>query len=693
MINSLRKIIFYQPLPAVLITIVLILDLASEVKLVRIDLARNMVALLAIFTLMPWLKRFHQNFSVHEKDKLFLGAVASGAILNLIYHGNGLSNNLLVIFGMRFLVSWLTAIAFALALCTLRDLIFVHRKNSTSRNFFLLLVAIAIYSLIAPAMPLDNHLRDATTPITSTSGHSSLLSRLISGAMIYLMVINSFRLQWIKVLNKRQKIISLSLRAVVMILVISVLFVTKSDSGQALNALYSYSSVIGNYAWACLVFFFIYLHFSSITVLLYLPTASVYDRKVKEISSLHQLSRIILGVFDIDQLAQIILSRTIEVTGANYGWLLLRRKESSEFELIGHRHVPERLLRYLSMSSENELIHWMLKHREPLAIDRITQHHLTRELDYWKQLSGSLLAIPIIASETVIGLLFAVKQDEYGFLPDDKVILTAFANNASIAIENARLIQQSLEREKYEQEIKIAHQAQMKLLPRTMPRADMLEIDAICIPANEVGGDYYDFFQIDDQDLAVVVGDVSGKGAEAAFYMAEAKGVLESLSSIYPSPKELLVHANKIFYQTFDPKTFFSAIYCVFNLSDKRLTFCRAGHCPLIYCAKNSARAVLIEPDGLGLGLEAGEKFALTLTEQAIQLGSGDVLFLYTDGLVEARNSRHEEFGEQKLCDIVLRHRGKGVASIKAEVLNQIHSFVSGHPQHDDLTMVVIKVR
>jgi len=497
MINSLRKIIFYQPLPAVLITIVLILDLASEVKLVRIDLARNMVALLAIFTLMPWLKRFHQNFSVHEKDKLFLGAVASGAILNLIYHGNGLSNNLLVIFGMRFLVSWLTAIAFALALCTLRDLIFVHRKNSTSRNFFLLLVAIAIYSLIAPAMPLDNHLRDATTPITSTSGHSSLLSRLISGAMIYLMVINSFRLQWIKVLNKRQKIISLSLRAVVMILVISVLFVTKSDSGQALNALYSYSSVIGNYAWACLVFFFIYLHFSSITVLLYLPTASVYDRKVKEISSLHQLSRIILGVFDIDQLAQIILSRTIEVTGANYGWLLLRRKESSEFELIGHRHVPERLLRYLSMSSENELIHWMLKHREPLAIDRITQHHLTRELDYWKQLSGSLLAIPIIASETVIGLLFAVKQDEYGFLPDDKVILTAFANNASIAIENARLIQQSLEREKYEQEIKIAHQAQMKLLPRTMPRADMLEIDAICIPANEVGGDYYDFFQID----------------------------------------------------------------------------------------------------------------------------------------------------------------------------------------------------
>ncbi len=691
MINSLRKIIFYQPLPAFLIAIILILDLASGVKLVRIDLARNPLTLLAIFTLMPWLKRFHQNFSVHEKDKLFLGAAASGAILNLIYHGEGFSYNLVVLSGMRFLVSWLTAIAFALALCTLRDLIFVHRKNSTSRNFFLLLVAIAIYSLIASPMPLDHHLRDATATITS--GQSSLLSRLISGGMIYLMVINSFRLQWIKVLNKRQKIISLSLRAVVMILVMMVLFVTKSESGQSLNALYSYSTVIGNYAWACLVFFFIYLLFSTITVLLYLPTASVYDRKVKEISSLHQLSRIILGVFDIDQLAQIILSRTIEVTGANYGWLLLRRKESSEFELIGHRHVPERLLRHLSISSENELIHWILRHREPLAIDRISQHHLTKELDYWKQLSGSLLAIPIIASESVIGVLFAVKHDEYGFLPDDKVILAAFANNASIAIENARLIQQSLEREKYEQEIKIAHQAQMKLLPRTMPRADMLEIDAICIPANEVGGDYYDFFQIDDQNLAVVVGDVSGKGAEAAFYMAEAKGIFESLSSIYPSPKELLVHANKIFYQTFDPKTFFSAIYCVFNLSDKRLTFCRAGHCPLIYCAKKSERAILIEPDGLGLGLEAGEKFALTLTEQAIQLGSGDVLFLYTDGLVEARNSRHEEFGEQKLCDIVLRHRDKGVASIKAEVLNQIHSFVSGHPQHDDLTVVVIKVR
>ncbi len=125
------------------------------------------------------------------------------------------------------------------------------------------------------------------------------------------------------------------------------------------------------------------------------------------------------------------------------------------------------------------------------------------------------MGIPLLSGERVIGLLFAVKTVEYGFLPDDKVLMTAFANNATIAIENARLVQKSLEKEKYEQELKIAHEAQMKLLPRQMPQFDLLDIDAACLTANEVGGDYYDFHLDDKNRLTVVIGDATGHGLNA----------------------------------------------------------------------------------------------------------------------------------------------------------------------------------
>ncbi|MDZ7331260.1 MAG: SpoIIE family protein phosphatase [candidate division KSB1 bacterium] len=688
----MKRFLVYKSIPAMLIGFVIIFDMIAGQTSDQLNFLMNLVVLLAIFSLMPWLQQFHQNLSIHQKDKLFLGSVAVGTILILFYDRSGFTDAGIFWSIPKVLVPWITVIALVLALTAVHDLIFVHRRSSTNANFFLLLVAIALYSLVAGSVGHEAHINETAEEISLGISRLPLISKLISAGMIYLMVINSFRQKWVKVLNKRQKLISLVLRLLVMAIVIIVLIASNSEAGFMLSALFKSLSVLRKYAWATLVFFFVYLVFSTIVLLLYLPTASIYDRKVKEISSLHQLSRLILGVFDIEQLAKIILSRTIEVTDANYAWLLLRRQNSEQFELVGQNQVPDRLLRSLLSRTKIELADWILLHREPLSIERISRHPLTSKLNYWEQSSGSLLVVPLIVGDAVIGLLFAVKQEEYGFLPDDKVILTAFANNASIAIENARLVHQSLEREKYEQELKIAHEAQMKLLPRTMPQLELLEMDAICIPANEVGGDYYDFFWISDHELAVVIGDVSGKGAEAAFYMAEAKGVLESLSRIYSSPKELLVQANKIFYKTFDPKTFFSAIYSVFNFRERIVRFARAGHCPLLHCTKNQG-PIILEPPGLGLGLDPGIRFETSLSEHALPLQPSDLLFLYTDGLIEARNDRQMEFGEENLREIIYKNQDKSVAEIKAEVLKQIELFVGNHPRHDDLTMVVIKVR
>jgi len=694
--NPLKNISRYWLLPAILIILVLILDTATLLNLFEpTTKIRNLILIIAIIALIPLMQKFHQNISVYDKVKLLFWSVLSILVINFLYRGQDSLYRSIQSFLAHTVIAWLTIIGILLAITAIRDLILVHRKKSTSRNFYLLLTTIIIFGLFArqdfPGFNLN-----LTAPGTSISiipKWISTLSVIFSIFMVYLIVLNSFRTQWVKVLNKRQKIKTFFLGAIIFGLLIVALFVMTDSSGKKLTALYQYSSAIGNFTWSCLLFIFVYLFFSIIVVLLHLPTAGVYDRKVKEISSLHQLSSIILGVFDIEQLSQIILKRTIEVTGANYGWLILKRPSSNKYDLVGQKNVPSRLLNYLSTNTSNELTDWIISNKEALTIDQISKYKLTAQLDYWRRISGSLLGIPLISGERVIGLLFAVKNVEYGFLPDDKVLMTAFANNATVAIENARLVQKSLEKEKYEQELKIAHEAQMKLLPRKMPQFDLLDIDAACLTANEVGGDYYDFFQFDPSKLGVVIGDVSGKGPEAAFYMAEVKGILESLTNIYDSPKDLLIHANKILYKTFDRKTFFSAIYGIFDIKKKTFTYCRAGHCPLLYWNQNEEDIFLIEPAGLALGLDPGKKFEATLEEQKIDLKGGDIFIFYTDGVNEARNNRQEEFEEQRLCDVVVQNFVRDSRELKGEILKHIDHFVGAQSRHDDLTMVVIKIK
>ena len=455
----------------------------------------------------------------------------------------------------------------------------------------------------------------------------------------------------------------------------------------------TYNIAAGNFSSACCVFFTVYFAFSIIVIFLHLPTAGVYDRKVKELSCLHNLSRNILGVFDLDRVMQIITDQTIEVAGANYCWLLVKNLTSNKFELVAQKDLSIALFDYFSENPANELTEWVENNKMPLKIDRISKYNLTSAIKVWRNRSGSLLGIPLISNEQVMGILFAVKNNEYGFLPDDQALLTMFANNATVAIENALLVKTSLEREQYEQEIKVAHEAQKKLLPSKMPEIKTLEIDAACITANEVGGDYYDFFQYNKSKLGVIIGDVSGKGAEAAFYMAEVKGVIESLGNIYSSPKELLIKANNILFNTLDKKTFISALFGIFDFKKKTFSFSRAAHCPLLYWNKAEDEVYLIEPPGLALGLDGGVNFTNILKEEKINYKPGDIFVLITDGVNEARNNDQEEFEEQRLCDIVFENHNQNATAIKNTILEKIETFVGNQQQHDDLTMVIIKVK
>ena len=267
-------------------------------------------------------------------------------------------------------------------------------------------------------------------------------------------------------------------------------------------------------------------------------------------------------------------------------------------------------------------------------------------------------------------------------------------NSMTSSIEE--LLQQKAEKERLEQELRIARNIQMSLLPQTALSVPGLSLTAHCEPAREVGGDYYDYLPIDDKRLALLIADVAGKGTSAALYMAELKGIVLSLAERHASPRDLLLDVNRILARHLDTRSFITMIYAVVDLEAHTLTYTRAGHCPLIYLpgpyASRRAAQVLL-PDGmvLGLNLDDGALFERQLEEATLPLGPGDLCLLYTDGITEASNSEGEYFGEVRLGELLERHADLSSEELRERILREVRSFAGSAIQQDDMTMLIIK--
>ena len=249
------------------------------------------------------------------------------------------------------------------------------------------------------------------------------------------------------------------------------------------------------------------------------------------------------------------------------------------------------------------------------------------------------------------------------------------------------------ERERMARELEIAKNVQTNLLPRSNPQLSDYEFGGICIPALEVGGDYYDFVQLPGGQVGTAIADVSGKGLPAAIYMTLTKGALQAYAEDQPSPRKVLNKINGIVFRSISRGTFISMIYAVLDTKTRTVRFARAGHNPLVFFSTDDKSAKLFTPNGLALGLDNSEKFDSTLEEMEIKLNPGDVLVFYTDGFSEAMDSQANEFGEARLVDLIKATRHLPVKEMLEEIENGVNKFVGGAPQHDDMTMVAIKVR
>lgn len=565
-----------------------------------------------------------------------------------------------------------------------RDLVLFKRTRKSLRNWYLMLGFMAVASLSA-------FLKDPTTD-------STLIQGVAAVPAVIMMAINAFRVSWIVFLSFREKAGGIGLS----VLLMGIIGVSLSPGGvlpgmEPFVEHYSYSLQL--FTDLALGFGLLYCVTAFLFLVFHLPTTSDFQRKAGEVTAMHSLTNLVGQVFDPDKLYYTITSTPVDAGTAQRAWLALPDPRSGSLR-------PQIVAAYNSsksfyLRSENSdrprieesvdlaaLYEELESKKQPIVIDEAAADHRIHVRPGGPL--GSLLIAPLLSRNEMLGALFVAKDVTQGFEKDDVEAISVYAAQAAIALENARLFEEQVEKERLTRELDIAREVQSKLLPQTLPQMRGLTVAASSISAHEVGGDYYDFLQLDENRLAFIIGDVSGKGTSAAFYMAELQGIFRSVSRLTPTPADFLEQANLALASALERHVFISVIYGIIDVENEELLIARGGHCPAAMInLEGTAR--FIRTQGLGLGLDRSGFFRQSLVEEHMRLQPGDVFVLYTDGVVESRNSAGDEYGYDRLLAALTEYRHEDAPELHRSLLGDLDGFLDETEYDDDLTLVVLK--
>jgi serine phosphatase RsbU (regulator of sigma subunit) len=306
--------------------------------------------------------------------------------------------------------------------------------------------------------------------------------------------------------------------------------------------------------------------------------------------------------------------------------------------------------------------------------------------------AGVKLLVPLVSQGELIGLLNLgprLSQQEYS--ADDRKLLSDLATQTAPAVRVAQLVrqqqQEAKERERIEQELRVASLIQQTLLPKTLPELPGYDVAAYYQPAREVGGDFYDFLDLEDGRFGLVVGDVTDKGVPAALVMATTRTMLRAAAQRLLSPGEVLQRVNDVLVQDIPPNMFVTCLYAILDTESGRLVYANAGHdLPYRRRAGRSDGAEELRARGMPLGLMPGMGYE----EKEIVLEKGESVLFYSDGLVEAHDPRREMFGFPRLQGLVGAQRSGG-SSLISFLLSELRRFTGeGWEQEDDITLVTL---
>jgi sigma-B regulation protein RsbU (phosphoserine phosphatase) len=288
-------------------------------------------------------------------------------------------------------------------------------------------------------------------------------------------------------------------------------------------------------------------------------------------------------------------------------------------------------------------------------------------------------------------LAVARKISEGHFTANEFSLFRAASEQAAFALGNATIHQEVSEKRKIEGELRTAQQVQQVLLPRRKPEIEGYEIEGMNRPARLISGDYYDYINLGDGRWGVAIADVSGKGVAAGLLMTMCRSVLRAELKRGADPLTAVSQVNRIMFNDIKEDSFVSLALYILNENDGTVQLVRAGHDKAPIYRKASGEIEWVKPPGLAIGLDDGEVFDRVTRLHEFQLEKGDTLLLYTDGVTEANNPKEEEYGSERMVEVLCQQAQNGSADVVRHLVGSVQKFVNGALQSDDITIISVQ--
>jgi phosphoserine phosphatase RsbU/P len=306
--------------------------------------------------------------------------------------------------------------------------------------------------------------------------------------------------------------------------------------------------------------------------------------------------------------------------------------------------------------------------------------------------ASSVMITPLLYGRQNMGVLaIANGPMSAPFSPSDFVVFKSISEQSAFALYNAIVYSEANEKKRLDHDLQIARDIQRILLPSAAPETEGFQIAGINIPARQVSGDYFDYIKVDEDRLGVVIADVSGKGVPASLIMAICRSALRAEARANPSPGEVLRKVNRQLYPDIKEDMFICLAYVILYHKEATVTLSRGGHDAPLLSRAATGEIEILKPPGMALGIDSGDVFDRITADISVPLQRDDCLVLYTDGITEALNANGDEFGPERMVRAVRASASEGAEEVIARLTADVRNFVDGHPQHDDITLIVVR--
>lgn len=411
---------------------------------------------------------------------------------------------------------------------------------------------------------------------------------------------------------------------------------------------------------------------------------SEVNRKSLQNHLLLEIGKKISAILHLNDVLETIIDSVHQLVSSDAAGIFLIDEQNNVLRRMVTRGYNTDLLDKLSLKLDLGSYGWVIRNKKPSIINDVSADAYYYPV---RRATRSQLTVPLLNGEEVKGVMALESNRINHFTPADLELLMTFASQAVIAIENAQLYEESLQKKRLESELIVASKVQKALLPDRPPHFKGLKIGTVNIPSLIVGGDFFDIFRFSETRLAVAIGDVSGKGAPASILMAMLYAGFKSLlKEIYPVV-EIVARLNNLFTETTAEGYFATFVFGIIDKSRNEFTYTNAGHnAPILLRRDHSVERLTI--GGIVLGFLGNQEYR----QETVRLQSGDYLVFFTDGVTEIKNSQGQEFGDDRLIKFILDNYGKKPSEIQTLLLKEIRKFSAQRELSDDVTLIIINV-